>query len=70
MKQVTIRFEGRTCTGKTRLHGLFMQVLRSRGFKIVDWDIETPEGDYIVVDTSDTLALLEGTKIEDKEAAG
>ena len=65
MKRVTIQFRGPTGSGKTRLHRLFMSELRRRGFAVVDWDTETDEGDYIVVDTSNTAALVERTVVDE-----
>jgi hypothetical protein len=67
MKQVTIRFSGRTGSGKTRLAHFFMSLLRSKGFKIADWSIDDGPEDWIVVE-HDGQTLVEGTKIE-KEAA-
>jgi hypothetical protein len=59
---VTIHIQGGL--GKTRLHRLIKHLLESRGFKIVNWDTETDQGDYLVVDTSDTQVLLKGTEVE------
>jgi len=65
MQRVTIQFSGPTGSGKTRLHRLFLNELRRRGFNVVDWDTETDDGDYLVVDTSDTYAMVEGTTIDE-----
>jgi hypothetical protein len=56
-REVTIRFQGGI--GKTCLHRLFFNVLKDRGFKIVDWDTETDDGDWLIVDTDNTAALVE-----------
>jgi hypothetical protein len=42
-----------------------MSELRKRSFAVVDWDTETDDGDYIVVDTSDTYALVERTIVDE-----
>ena len=66
MRQVTIRFEGRTGSGKTVLRQFFQGVLQAKGFRIVNWG-EDDNVDWLVVE-HDLQTLVEGT-MEERFAA-